>query len=165
MNCAMCGANMKAEAKSKLHYTMSGLSKVYLSGVSAYQCINRQCGEEEIEIPNIEELHALLANIIARQETKLLPEEIRFLRTHLGYSGVDFSRKIGVDAATVSRWENGKATMGDLAERLLRLMILAKVGPITDYEMLDSMAQKDAKAPVRRMLKMYRSHWVEDKIA
>lgn len=135
---------------------------MYLNGVITSRCTNVQCGEEEVVIPNIEELHNVLAEIIALQENKLVPEEIRFLRTHLGYSGADFARKLGVDASTVSRWENGKMPMGDIAERLLRLMILAKQAPISDYQLMDNMAQKESASARRRVLKLERSHWIEE---
>lgn len=162
MKCAACGSKMTVDKETRFHYAMSGLSKVYLNGVTISLCSNKDCGEEEIEIPNMEELHNLLAQIIAKQEHKLIPEEIRFLRTHLGFSGIDFARKIGVDAATVSRWENGKIPMGEVPERLLRLMILAKQAPIFDYDLMDKMAKKESSSARRRSLKMDRSHWVED---
>jgi putative zinc finger/helix-turn-helix YgiT family protein len=161
----MCGVKMKSATETNFHYAMSGLSKVYLNGVKIHTCTNAECGEEEVEIPNLVELHNLLAEITAKQENKLVPEEIRFLRTHLGYSGVDFARKLGVDAATVSRWENGKTSMGETAERLLRIMILAKETPIHDYELMDVMAQKVSLVAKRRVLRLSKEHWVEDKVA
>ena len=163
MKCSMCGSKLATDTEASFHYTSSGLSRVYLKGIKVHKCSNSECGEEEVEIQNIVELHNLLAEIIAKQENKFVPEEIRFLRTHLGYSGVDFSRKMGVDAATVSRWENGKTAMGETAERLLRIMILAKTAPITDYELMDRMAQKEAGQAKKRTLKMSKAHWIEDK--
>jgi putative transcriptional regulator len=165
MKCSMCGAKMDSTTETNFHYTMSGLSKVYLNGVKIHRCSDKECGEDEVDIPNLVELHNLLAEITAKQENKLVPEEIRFLRTHLGYSGVDFARKVGVDAATVSRWENGKAPMGETAERLLRIMILAKAAPIQDYELMDIMAQKDSLTAKKRTLKLSKAHWIEDKVA
>lgn len=165
MKCLECGGTMKTTIDTNYHYTLSGLTRVYLNGVKSHQCTSSDCGEDEIDIPNIVELHELLAEITAKQENKLVPEEIRFLRTHLGYSGVDFARKVGVDAATVSRWENGKAPMGETAERLVRIMILAKTAPILDYEMMDVMAQKDSRIAKRKNLRLSKAHWIEDKAA
>jgi putative zinc finger/helix-turn-helix YgiT family protein len=161
----MCGNKMMLTSETNFHYSTCGLTKVYLHGVKVHRCTNNKCSEEEVDIPNIVELHKLLAEVTARQENKLVPEEIRFLRTHLGYSGVDFARKVGVDAATVSRWENGKKFMGEAAEKLLRLMILAKTAPIDDYGMMDLMAQKEARSAKKRIIKLNKAHWVEDKVA
>ena len=165
MNCLTCGEKMKTTIDTNYHYTMSGLTKVYLNGVKNHRCVDASCAEDEVDIPNIVELHDLLAEITAKQENKLVPEEIRFLRTHLGYSGVDFARKLGVDAATVSRWENGKTPMGETAERLVRIMILAKTAPIQNYQMMDLMAQKESRTAKRRNLRLNKAHWVEDKVA
>lgn len=162
MKCSMCGAKMESATVTNFHYSLSGLSKVYLNGIKIHRCKNHECGEEEIEIQNIVELHNLLAEITAKQENKLVPEEIRFLRTHLGYSGVDFARKVGVDASTVSRWENGKAPMGETAEKLLRMMIIFKTAPIGDYELMDVMARVESHVAKKRTLKIAKAHWVED---
>jgi putative transcriptional regulator len=160
MKCLDCGSEMKRFTQAQYRYTLSGLTKVYLNGVIEHRCSSVDCGGTEIDIPNIEELHNLLSSMIAKQECKLAPEEIRFLRTHLGFSGVDFARKVGVDAATVSRWENGKMPMGEANEKLLRIMILAQFGPISDYELMDRMAQKES-ALKRKTLELNHSKWRE----
>lgn len=159
MKCPECGSKMNENVEKNFHYTMSGLSRVYLDGVIVQECQNKDCGEEIVTIPNQVELHNLLANMIAKQEHRLVGEEIRFLRTHLGLSGQDFSRLIGVDHATVSRWENGKSAMSSVAERLLRIMILANKEPVSDYTLMDKMAQKESKTSKKRMLRVKNSHW------
>lgn len=160
MKCLECGSKMTVSKESLFHYKASGLSKVFLRGVTVEKCSNEECGEEEVSIPNIEELHNLLSDIVAKQETKLAPEEIRFLRTHLGFSGVDIARRMSVTPETVSRWENGKMEMGEVAERLLRLMVLASKGPITDYELFDHMASK-AVGVKKKIIEMEHKHWRE----
>lgn len=87
-------------------------------------------------------------------------EEIRFLRTHIGLSGVDFSKLMGVDAATVSRWKNGKLPMGIIAERLLRMFILNKTDIEIDYEKFDQIAKIEASGAPKKLLKLTRNHWV-----
>ncbi len=96
MNCMNCGSKIKKNKESLYHYTDCGLSKVYLKGIEILECTNSDCAEEEIVFPNLEELHSLLATHIASQKNKLLPEEIRFLRVHLGFSGTDFAEHVGV---------------------------------------------------------------------
>jgi DNA-binding transcriptional regulator YiaG len=62
----------------------------------------------------------------------LRPQEIRFLRKYLGYSGADFARVIGVSPETLSRWENGKAEPSRMVDLLLRYMALTR-DPLTEY--------------------------------
>ncbi len=162
MKCVICGSSMKTTKSKAFHYTMSGLSRIYLNGVAIHHC---SCGEEEVEIPNIEELHNLLASKIACRESKLIPEEIRFLRSHLGFSGADFARKIGTTHNTVSRWENGKRPMPETEEKMLRLMVLTMKEPFTDYKLLEEMAGKQSRSAKKLVLKVNHSHWLEESVA
>jgi putative zinc finger/helix-turn-helix YgiT family protein len=159
MKCIICGSKMTEKVASKYHYTMSGLSKVYLDGVILRKC---SCGEEEVDIPNIEELHTVLATLIASKEAKLVPEEIRFLRSYMGFSGADFAKKIGTTHNTVSRWENGKRPLPETIEKMLRVMVLAMKEPFTDYKLLDEVAVKESKTPSKFILKAKNSHWLEE---
>ncbi len=83
-----------------------------------------ECGEEEVVIPKIEELHGVIAKSISKRPGQLQPREIRFLRTFLGYSSVDFARLLGVTPETVSRWEKlrNPQKMAKPSERLLRML-------------------------------------------
>ena len=163
--CTMCGSKMNKVQDSLFHYTDCGLSKVYLKGIVTHKCTNKVCGEEEITIPNMEELHQLLAEQIASQINKLMPEEIRYLRTHLGFSGVDFAEAIGVSPETVSRWEKGSVNMKEASERFLRVLILSKVGPFRNYEDLKDFASKTSKTISKHFFKIDHSHWAVDKAA
>lgn len=157
----MCGYKMIEDKVNLFSYASSGLSKVYLKGVRIHKCSNKECGEEEVIIPNIEELHELLAENVARQNNVLQPEEIRFLRTHLGFSGIDFAKVMGVSPETVSRWEKGTVNMKEASERLLRVLVLSKLGPFREYEDLKVYASKASKAPLKRVFELDRSHWLE----
>ena len=163
--CMICGSKMNKVSDSIFHYTDCGLPKVFLKGIVTHKCTNKECGEEEITIPNMEELHQLLAEKIASQINKLQPEEIRFLRTHLGFSGVDFAQSIGVSPETVSRWENGTVNMKEASERFLRVLILSKVGPFRNYEDLKDFASKSSKTISKHCFKIDHSHWAVDKAA
>ncbi len=163
--CTMCGSKMNKVSDSLLHYTECGLSKVYLKGIFIYQCLNKECNEEEITIPNIEELHQLLAENIATKVNKLMPEEIRFLRTYLGFSGVDFADAAGVSPETVSRWEKGTVNMKEVSERFLRVLILSKAGPFRNYEVLKGFASKASKTISKHYFKVDHSHWAVDMMA
>lgn len=159
MDCISCGHKMKKAENKTYHYVESGLSNVYLKGLKFSECPS--CGEEYFEIPNMEDLHNLMARDIALQKNKLLGQEIRFLRSHLGFSGKDFAQHIGVKAETVSRWENNKESIGDTPEKLLRVLILSGHGPFRDYELLEEMGEIRRKTPIKRTFVASRMKWRE----
>ncbi len=153
MKCPQCGHTMRTARENYL-YRESGLPNVTLVGIEVSRC--PECGESEAVIPKIEQLHRSLARVVAQKAPRLTPEEIRFLRKYLGWSGSDFAEHIGVAAETVSRWENGATTMSAAAERFLRLAAL-RLEPVADYptEILKGVARGKAvaqrlQAPVER---------------
>ena len=121
MLCLNCGASMETHCEN-YHYTASGLPHVTLQQVEVSRCPN--CGETEVAIPHIEALHRAIATALVVKRARLAPEEIRFLRKYLGWSGVDFAAYMGVAPETVSRWEQGKTPMGGQADRLLRVLVM-----------------------------------------
>lgn len=123
MKCDDCGSSMKVDRKAVRRYVTGGLPHVELHGVEVRQC--EACGNEELAIPRIGQLHRLLANTFVRQARMLAPIEIRFLRKHVGLSTGDFAEIMGVSRETVSRWETGANAMGATADRLLRLVVIS----------------------------------------
>ena len=111
-----------------------GLSHVTLLKVEVRRC--PKCGQEEVAIPRIEQLHKLLAGVLARKKGPLSGEEVRFLRTYLGWSQADFAQHAGVTRETVSRWENERELFAGTADRFLRLAVV-QWGPVEHYEMRD----------------------------
>ena len=160
MNCVVCGSKVKKEKTEIHHYTACGLSKIYLMGVEILRCTNSECEDEEIVVPNIEKLHELVAMELASQKSKLLPEEIKYLRTYLGFSGVDFAKKIGVSPETITRWEKGQVNMKDSTERLLRVLVLSKAGPFRNYEGLETFATVENRTPKKRSFQASAHGWL-----
>lgn len=162
MKCLQCGTRMRT-GRENYRYDAGGLSNVTLVGVQVSRCPS--CGESEVSIPNIEGLHKSLALLFARKQARLTPEEIRFLRKYLGFSGADFAEHVGVTPETVSRWEQGAKAMGPVAERLLRWMVLTRQ-PLSHYplDLLKDVAQEEAK-PVRFGMKVADGHWREARVA
>jgi len=156
MKCDRCGAQMKS-GRENYRYTLSGLDSVTLMNVEMRRC--PECGEYEVDIPRIDELHRLIAQAVASKRPRLTPQEIRFLRKYLGFSGVDFARTLDVTPETVSRWETGKKQMSPVAERALRLMVFVR-DPIDEYplEKLAEVAQGEA-TPIRLKLRDSRARW------
>ncbi len=152
MKCVVCSATMK---KTRGTYPYASLPGLTLAGVEIYRCA---CGEEEVSIPRIEDLHRTIAGELLRRKGHLAPVEIRFLRKLLGWSGVDFAKHFGVTPETVSRWESGKKPMGPVAERLLRLCVATKT-PVDDYSVEDLQAVAEDGSCVEMTLKVSRTGW------
>lgn len=128
-NCPICGGDLKEERQDR-PYLKGAKLNVTLKDIQVFTC--QSCEEEFDSIPRMEELHKTLAIEMATQPNRLTGPEIRFLRTHLGWSGKDFAKTLGVTAESVSRWENDKEKMGTTSERLLRVMVL-RLKPVEEY--------------------------------
>jgi putative zinc finger/helix-turn-helix YgiT family protein len=130
--CPQCGDPLETRRENH-RYNESGLPNVILENIEIRKCAS--CGEEMLGIPRIEELHRVLAMAIIHHRERLSPQEVRFLRKWLGWSGRDFASHMGVDPATVSRWERVDAPtpMGPAADRLLRTLVAVGT-PVDSYE-------------------------------
>ena len=151
MTCVTCGAPTKTKREKTYRYAECGLPNVILeNAVDVATCA--KCGETYTGIPAIEGLHRAIAAGLIRKKRRLAPAEIKFLRKSLGWSGVDFAKRMGAAPETVSRWENGKAPMGAQADRLLR-MLVARDAPITEYpvDVLAQLAADDGPATPARV--------------
>ena len=158
MKCLQCGSQMVSR-RENYKYADSGLTGVTLVNVEVRRC--PQCGEYEVVIPRIEELHRLIALALTRKPARLAPAEIRFMRKYLGWSGADFAAHIGATPETVSRWEQGRKAMGVQADRLLRLMVVHRE-PLSDYslDVLKGVATEKSR-PLRLGVKVARNGWRE----
>lgn len=155
MNCVSCGAQMVSSRQNHL-YKECGLPFVTLQDLEVRRCPS--CGETEVVIPRIEQLHRLIAWVVVTKKSRLTAPEVKFLRKHLGWSGANFAVHMGVSVETVSRWENGHDPIGAVADRLLRLMVVTKE-PMRDYS-IDSLTElKDSPEPSRIGLRSCPSGW------
>ena len=125
-------------------YTASGLPNVVLVDVEIRRC--RECGTAEVVIPRMEELFRTIALAVIKKPSRLSGAEVRFLRKQLGWSGADFAEHMGVDASTVSNWENDRSPIGTTSDRLLRLMVVHKA-PVENYGLDELTKIDDAPAP------------------
>ena len=121
MKCPNCGTPGFAGKRQSYQYRESGLDGVTLLNVEVRRCA--PCGEEEVVIPGIDELHRTIAHLLSRKPGRLLGKEIRFLRSYLGRSSKDFAAIIGSAPESLSRWEHDKAEMPRSAEQLLRVLV------------------------------------------
>lgn len=157
MTCIQCGGKLTMK-RENYRYTACGLTNVTLIGAEVRRC--SKCGDQEVVIPRIEELHRVLAAAVVRQATRLTKDELRFLRKYLGYSGVDFAKVIGVAPETISRWENGKEKIGTSAEKLIRMLVV-HVQPNRSYP-IDTLATITGdKSPKPLAVRPKGNSWVQ----
>ncbi len=125
MVCSHCGKVQEA-SRGNYRYLESGLDNVIICDVEMIEC---DCGEKSALIPRIIALHEAIADCLLEQETYLTGKEIRFLRKNLGLKGKIFANLVGVDNATLSRWENDKSKPSGRADRLIRFLCASKMKP------------------------------------
>ena len=154
--CLACGSRMKTK-RENYRYAAVGLPGITLEGVQVSRCGN--CGEYEVAIPRIEDLHRTIAHAVISKRERLTPAEIRFLRKHIGWSGAEFAAHMGAARETVSRWENGSMPMGAVADRLLRMIVASRpAAPAWPLEGLREVARARPK-PLRLGLRVARGEW------
>jgi YgiT-type zinc finger domain-containing protein len=123
MRCAQCDHDM--EKTTGIHrYDESGLKNVMLMDVPMYKCAS--CGETEVEIPAMEELHCLIGLFVLYQPNRLGSAEVRYLRKHMGYSQDELASYIGVARGTITRWESSGAIRVDQDKALRQLYVRKK---------------------------------------
>lgn len=121
--CHVCGNPMETIKDQPYEYSECGLN-VTLLGITQYRC--HQCGEEFAAIPSPQKLHKVIGIEICRNKKALLkPAEIVFLRKELRLKAKELARILGVSDSVVSRWENGRADIGEGNDRLLRSIFLS----------------------------------------
>ncbi len=118
MKCPNCNSKTVC-IKSKYHYTECGLDNVFLEGVNIWKC---SCGEQLVSIPAMPELHSLIGLNLIKKKSLLHGQEIRFLRKNIGLTATKLSKIIGVDNATMSRWENNNQSIDKSHDRLIKLI-------------------------------------------
>ena len=155
IKCPECSKPM-ASARENYSYSASGLPYVTLVGVEVRRC--KACGEHEVVIPRIEQLHRALALAVIGKKARLTASEVKFLRKYLGWSGADFARHMGVTPESVSRWENEREQMTPVADRLVRLMIVTQA-PVSDYSLAGLVGLDEKPSPLRLRVESKQGGW------
>lgn len=78
--CFECGAEMVLTRES-YQYDASGLRGITLANIQIGRCPN--CGDVEVCIPKIADLHRSIALSLVQKAPTLAPDEIRYLRGYL----------------------------------------------------------------------------------
>src|SRR5947207_3063006 len=87
VKCRVCNEGELDIKRENHRYAESGLPNVTLLNIEVRHC--KKCGARIVSIPRLEELHQLLAFLVASQKLRLDGVEVRFLRKYLGLSGKD----------------------------------------------------------------------------
>lgn len=151
--CGNCG-NMAQVKRGNYRLDEMGLPLV-LQRVELIKC--DKCGTVEPIIPNMDGLMHSLALAVICRPCKLNGAEVRFLRTYLGKSGVDFSALLHLDKTTLSKIEHGHQEAGPQTDRLIRLLAV-NLSPDLKYvvDRLVKMMPKieDCNPPHRGMIEI-----------
>ncbi len=118
MRCPNCKSELICEFSSYV-YTECGLDNVRLEDVEICNC---SCGEKIVSIPHMPELHNLIGLRLIKKKSLLNGKEIRFLRKNMGLTGINLAKRLGVDNATISRWEKDRHPITNAHDRTLRLV-------------------------------------------
>jgi putative zinc finger/helix-turn-helix YgiT family protein len=160
MKCPECREADLKSSRTNFRYQECGLDNVVLENIEVRRC--PKCGNELVALPRLEELHRLLAQIIITQPARLSPNEVKFLRKSLGWSGADFARHMHVEASTVSRWESVESgqMMNEQNELLLRCMVaLGKRLEEYDVDVIEKVADNHAKRQARIVVCSTKNKW------
>ena len=122
MLCLNCDAEMKCEKRTH-HYKECGLDNVFLEGIEVCTC--EKCGESEVGIPCVPDLHRFISRSIVSQKQPLSGKEVRFSRKNPGMAAKRFAEIIAVDKSTLSRWENENQPIAPPHDRLIRMIYCA----------------------------------------
>ncbi len=115
--CGECGEPMQ-RSRGAIPYRESGLDNVRLENVPIWKCRN---GHVDAQVPAVDELHKLLAEILVMQPTPLRGQDVKFLRKFLGYTVRDMAALIGLNYVSLSKFENGRLRITRKTEALVRL--------------------------------------------
>jgi len=166
MNCDTCQVAMrerKATPTDPYHDDLSGLSNVYLTGITIRFC--PQCGVESPLIPRAEALQRELARAVVRKPSLLSGEEVRFLRKYAGFPAQQFAALLGVSPEHLSRIENGHtSSLGPSTDRLARAIAIIATDGEEAREVLLRIADQVGKptkkhSRAKRVVTLERNRW------
>ncbi len=133
--CEKCGKKMRRTVEKQYPYLEGGLSKVVLNGIVAFVC---ECGEKVVALPNVELLHALIAERLLAKPGPLRGEEVRFLRKSMSIKSVDFAKMLRVHPTTLSKWESGDQAISQEHDRLIRFAVVVTVSSRAKKQVADA---------------------------
>lgn len=108
--------------KKLFRYQGCGLDNVFLS--NGYHETVTASGEYRLHIENIEDLHKVIAHMVADGPAPLDAKTFKFLRKELDMSQRQVGMICGVEEQTVSLWERARMPIPDLAALVLKALTI-----------------------------------------
>ncbi len=135
--CLSCGKDPVETTVLPEHIEdLGGVVATLRNAVRVHRCAD--CGEELIEIPEMQDLVKAVALARAQVPVQLSGNDIRFFRRVFDMTQAEFAAAMGLDSAeTISRWENNVRGIGGHIEKLLRhnvCALLYKSVPAAEYD-------------------------------
>jgi DNA-binding transcriptional regulator YiaG len=109
---------------NRYHYTECGLQNVFIDGLVFHV---DDAGDEIITIPAINELHLRISQGIVSHKHGMTGEELRFLRTEMGYTQSELAAVVHHDKQSIGRWERGEYDIDSAAEAIIRKLAMEKL--------------------------------------
>jgi len=106
------------------HYTECGLDNVFIDGIDV---VVDDDGDEVITITAINELHKAIALGIVTHKHAISGDELRFLRTEMGYTQSELARLVSHDKQSIGRWERAEYEVDGSAETIIRRLAIEKL--------------------------------------
>ncbi len=100
-------------------YTECGLDNVILEGMLIEA---DDSGEETYTIPNVNELHRMIAHAVITQKHGMSGRELRFIRTEMGITQEELAALLHATRVSVSRWEREENPMDSQTEFMVRIL-------------------------------------------
>ncbi len=120
------------------HYTECGLQNVYIDGLVP---VVDDDGDELIIVPAINELHNTIALGIVSHEHGMSGDELRFLRTEMGYTQAELAMIVHHDKQSIGRWERAEYEIDSSAEAIIRKLAIEKLG-LTEHSGIEVLSKR-----------------------
>lgn len=109
---------------SSHHYTECGLLNVYIEGIAVEVDDD---GDEIITIPAVNELHHVIALGVVSHEKGISGDELRFLRSEMGFTQAEMAQLVHRDKQSIGRWERDEIEIDSASEALIRRLAIEKL--------------------------------------
>lgn len=119
------------------HYIECGLENVFIDGL---EFVIDDDGDEIITIPAVNELHEKIALGIVSHKAGISGDELRFLRTEMGYTQAQLADLVHHDRQSIGRWERSEYAIEGSAEAIIRRLAIEKLG-LSSKEGMDNLSK------------------------
>ncbi len=141
-------------------YTQCGLDDVWLA--NGYRVEETEYGRG-VAVDHALELHQAIARSIVDNANPIRGQHARFLRVMLDLSQTDFGKLLGVDRATVIRWEKNRVKpLALMADITIRETYTARAGGNLIAEVIKQLQEADEKkhgVEIRSVFEAKNSGW------